>query len=42
MLPKTANDINEIEQPNLHKILIFPHQLINTLHAARIDQLADS
>ena len=32
-----------IEQPYLHKILIFcPHHLLKSLHEARIDQLADS
>ena len=34
--------ITGIYQPNLHKILTFPHHLLKRSHAARIDELADS
>ena len=42
-VPTTANQITGIEKANYHKILIFfPTTSLKSLHAARIDQLADS
>ena len=42
-VPTTANQIAGIEKANYHKILIFfPTTSLKSLHAARIDQLADS
>ena len=41
MVPSTVPSLG-IKEPNLHNILILPHNLLKSLLATRIDEIADS